>query len=172
MASRLVVYSIIKQNPAILSKLAPRVAWGLWHFGDRGARIRPYRMFKSRVDMSPRNKTNYSKLEFVMSQLPAPAANAAVGTDGAFVDIAAWEAVDVQIAEVLAQAYPGGAPRRAADVSYVTLYDRLLRLRPQPAAQAGRRQRRRLQGGAAAAAAAAGNGLHSGGETSGEEEAY
>jgi hypothetical protein len=129
-------------------QLAPRVAWGLWHFGDRGARIRPYKMFNPRVDMRGGNKTSYSKLNFVMSRLPEPTQDATVGADGAFVGITAWEAVDAQIAELLTQAYPDGVPRRATSVSYVTLYDRLASLRTQ-GVRVRPRQRRRLLPGVA-----------------------
>ena len=43
-------------------------AWMLWHFGDRENRIRPYRLFNSRVDITKRNRKAYSSLKGGMAE--------------------------------------------------------------------------------------------------------
>ena len=107
----------------IINRSLPlRNAWFLWHFGDRGSRIRPYKSLTSLVDMRGDNKTSYSKLVFVMSLLPDPPAGAVVVETG---DGGVWAAVDNSIVALLAEIYPQGVPRRAATNSYLTIYDRV-----------------------------------------------
>jgi hypothetical protein len=36
-------------------------AWMLWHFGDRANRVRLYRLFKNRLDITKRNRKAYSR---------------------------------------------------------------------------------------------------------------
>ncbi len=111
-------------------------AWMLWHLGDRTQRIRPYRMFNPRVDMQGPNKALYSKLSFVMSLLPELPADAVVaGTE--FLDPAVNTLVEDRVAELLAEVYPNGAPRRGKCNSYVTFYDRIKAARANAGANAG-----------------------------------
>ena len=108
-------------------KLGSNQAWALWHYGDRDQRIRPYKKINPRVDFAKKSCSDFSKLKFVMSQLPTPPLGAAP-------DAAAWKLVDEALAPLHRTAYGEKIPTNVANVSFVTMYDKLHSLRKRRAA--------------------------------------
>ncbi len=98
-------------------------AWLLWHFGDRENRIRPYRLFKSRLDITKRNRKAYSSMKGVMAVLPQPdPALSAVTPEALAVFNAAFPAV-------AATAYDGKPPPNVGNIAFITIYERLRKRR-------------------------------------------
>ena len=95
-------------------------AWMLWHFGDRVNRIRPYRLFKSRVDITKRNHRAYSSLKSVMAELPQPDA-----TQDHVVSPEALATFSAAFPAVAAKAYAGKPPANVENIAFITLYERL-----------------------------------------------
>lgn len=93
--------------------------WSLWHFGDRPARIRPYRLLSAEHHLDARDRPNLTKLKKVVQKMPEP-----VAPQGGLrpEDTTAF---NTAFAAICARVYAQGVPARADDLTYSTLYEKM-----------------------------------------------
>lgn len=118
----------VPENYQMPTLVDVRKAWYLWHFGDRQARVRPFKQFKTRADFhTKKNQQMYSKMKYVMAKLPTPVATERPDASDESQFNAAFDHLTAGIYDKV--------PTNVLEVSYITVYDRLSRKRKAAEAQ-------------------------------------
>ncbi|KAF4144331.1 hypothetical protein GN958_ATG01933 [Phytophthora infestans] len=106
-----------------------KTMWNLWFFGDRGAKIRPYRQLSKQHDVSAAHRMRHSRVSIVMEYLEQLAkettALPAEVTRISDLQIPTADKVfDAAFSTMMSNLYTT-IPKRAEELSCGTLYNRL-----------------------------------------------